>query len=180
MIRKINATLNQFKQKHLANMKKPEQEIILTEIILNAVDNTPQIKSKFYTHEQYGEKYAEICSTLTSVYNNIEMTDMPLMASASAASNNTRGRSTSKERNSRSTSRSTSRSRSNLKSGRKESPRRTSSPKKYCDYHQTDCNHSTEQCYKFKAMVMKYKTTVSEWIDDRKTSYSAEADYDNE
>ena len=156
-------------------MNKPEQEIILTEIILNAVDNTPQIKSKFYTHEQYGEKYAEICSTLTSVYNNIEMTDMPLMASASAASNNTRGRSRDRSR-----SKSPMKTQSNLKSGRPYSPQRSNSPKKYCEYHATDCNHSTEDCYAFKKLVKKFSNVVTQWTSGKKSAFSAESDYDNE
>lgn len=52
MLRKINATLNQYKEKHLAKMKKVEQEIYLADIILDAVDNTPEIKSKFYAHDE--------------------------------------------------------------------------------------------------------------------------------
>jgi hypothetical protein len=177
MLRTINATLHQYKEKHLAKMKKAEQEIHLADIILDAVDNTPEIKSKFYAHDEYGEKYEEICSTLACVYKNIQMTSVKSVSSANSIIRQSIGRSTTRDR---SNSRSTSRSRSNLKSGKSESPRRANSPKKYCDYHQTECNHSTEQCYKFKAMVIKNRTTVSHWLDDRKTSYSAQADYDNE
>ena len=176
MLRNINATLNRFKEKHLEKMNKAEQEIYLTEIILNAVDNTPQLKSKFYAHDQYGEQYGEICTTLTSVYQNIEMTDtsdMPPMASASAASNDTRGRSKDRLR-----SKSPTRTQSNLKSGRGYSPQRSNSPKKYCEYHATDCNHSTENCYAFKKLVNKFSNVVKQWTSDKKSSFSAESDYD--
>ena len=71
MVRKINATLNRYKEKHLASKAKAEQDTFLGEILLDAVDNTPQTKTKFYNHDNYGETYTEICTTITSVYKNI-------------------------------------------------------------------------------------------------------------
>lgn len=180
MIIKINAILNQFKQKHLLSKTKKEQDNYLHDIVLDAVDNTPQIKKNFYAHVNYGESYQEVCNTLVECYKNIEMSDEIKSASAASRTNNDRSRSKSRERG-RNNSRSTSRERSNYKTGKANSPRRSASPdSRHCDFH-GDCNHTTDMCFEFKKIVIKNKKIVDKWISERvKTSYAADSNYDDD
>ena len=174
MIRKIHTILNRFKEKHLADMTKPEVEVHLGEILLDAIDNTPHIKALFYKHVDYGEDYQSICKAVQGVYNNIEMTNIPMEATASAASRDTRGRTRDRSR-----SKSPIRSQSNLKSGKSYSPQRSNSPKKYCEFHGSECNHSTDDCYAFKKLVMKFSSVVTQWTNGKKASFASESDYDD-
>ena len=191
MLIKINDELSKFRTIYLSDKSKNDADIHLKEIILDAVDATPEIKKLFYQCDEYGEDYQSVCRTLSKIYTNIEMTtsrndEKQNSRNDENSANYFRSRSPERIKTNRNSSRSKSpqRGRSNWNSI---SPARPRSPygkerkqtESYCKYHKTR-DHNTSECNSFRKLVIQESPTVRQWIDDEPRANLAEKDYDIE
>ena len=185
MLVKINDDLSKFRTIYLHDKSKHDADIYLKEIILDAVDATPEIKKLFYQCDEYGEDYQSVCRTLDKIYKNIEMT---ISRNDENKANSFRSRSPERGKTNRNSSRSKSpqRGRSSWNS-RSSSPVRPRSPyesrrkqtESYCKYHKTR-DHNTTECNSFRKLIIQEIQIVRQWTDDEPRASLAEKDYDTD